>query len=91
MGTSHSTIEGVMIINKYKNNMLQIGHLDAPDGSTLKRLIAFVMNLAYDELTEKRCEKIQMFIPHIPFLQSVMTDLWINHYAEFMLYRMELF
>jgi GNAT superfamily N-acetyltransferase len=89
MDSNHSIIEGVMIINKTSNNMLQIGYLDAPDASTLRHLITFIINLAYNELTEKRCEKLQMFIPHIPFLQPVMTDLGINHYGQFLLYRME--
>jgi GNAT superfamily N-acetyltransferase len=89
MDTNHSIIVGVMIINKYNNNMLQIGYLDAPDTSTLRHLIAFIINLAYNEATEKRCEKLQMFIPHIPFLQSVMTDLGINQYGQFLLYSME--
>jgi GNAT superfamily N-acetyltransferase len=89
MDTNHSIIVGVMIINKYNNNMLQIGYLDAPDTSPLRHLIALIINLAYNEATEKRCEKLQMFIPHIPFLQSVMTDLGINQYGQFLLYSME--
>jgi hypothetical protein len=39
--------------------MLQIGYLDSSDASTPKHLICFVINLAYDELTEKRYEKLQ--------------------------------
>jgi hypothetical protein len=50
---NHSIIEGVAIINKNGNNMLQIGYIDAFDILTLRRLIAFVINLAYSELGEK--------------------------------------
>jgi L-amino acid N-acyltransferase YncA len=88
MGSHHSIIDGVMIINEYNNNMFQIGYLDAPDASTLRHF-ASVINLAYYELTEKRCEKLQMFIPQIPLLQSVMADLEINQYGQFLLYKME--
>jgi N-acetylglutamate synthase-like GNAT family acetyltransferase len=90
MGTHHSTIDGVTIINKYNNNMFQIGYLDASDVSTLTHLIAFVINLAYYyELAEKRCEKVQMFVPQMPFIQSVMADSGINQYGQFLLYRAE--
>jgi hypothetical protein len=88
MGTRHSIIEGVMIINKY-NNIFQIGYLDASDVLSLRHLIAFVINLAYYELTEKRYEKLQMFIPQMPFIQSVMADSGINQYGQFLLYRTE--
>ena len=85
VGTDHSIINGVTIINKY-NNVLQIGYLDAFDALTLKYLVGFAFNLAYSEET-KRCEKLQMFSPHIPFLQSVMGDLGINEYGQFLLYK----
>ena len=88
MGTHHSVIDGVTIINKC-NNIFQIGYLDASDALTLRHLVASVINLAYYELTEKRCEKLQMFSPQIPFLQSVIADLGINQYEQFLLYRME--
>jgi N-acetylglutamate synthase-like GNAT family acetyltransferase len=88
MGSHHSIIDGVMIINKC-NNMFQIGYLDAPNASTLRYLIACVINLAYYELTEERCQKLQMFSPHIPSLQSVMADSGINQYGQFLLYRVE--
>jgi hypothetical protein len=88
MGSHHSIIDGVMIINKC-NTMFQIGYLDAPNASTLRYLIACVINLAYYELTEERCQKLQMFSPHIPSLQSVMADSGINQYGQFLLYRME--
>ena len=91
MGNHHSIIDGVMIINKYNDNVLQIGYLDASDVLTLRHLIAYVINnLAhYYELTEKRYEKLQIFIPQIPFFQSAMADLGINQYGQFLLYRME--
>jgi hypothetical protein len=86
----HSIIDGVMIINRYNNNdTFQIGYLDASDVLTLKHLIAYAINLAYYESIEKRYEKLQMFSPQIPFLQSVMADLGINQYGQSLLYRME--
>jgi ribosomal protein S18 acetylase RimI-like enzyme len=81
----HSIINGVTIINK-NNNVFQIGYLDAFDASTLKYLVRFAFNLAYSEET-KRYEKIQMFSPQIPFLQSVMGDLGIDEYGQFLLYK----
>jgi N-acetylglutamate synthase-like GNAT family acetyltransferase len=89
MGTHPSIIDGVMIINKYNNNVFQIGYLDASDVLTIRHLIAFVINLAYYELTEKRCEKLQMFVPHMPVLQSFMAESGINQYGQFLLYRLE--
>jgi ribosomal protein S18 acetylase RimI-like enzyme len=84
-GAHHSIINGVTIINK-NNNVFQIGYLDAFDASTLKYLVRFAFNLAYSEET-KRYEKIQMFSPQIPFLQSVMGDLGIDEYGQFLLYK----
>ena len=89
MDTHSSIINGVVIINKYNNNMFQIGYIDASDVLTLRHLIAFVINLAYSELGEKKSETLQMFVPQTSFLQSVMTDLEISHYGNFLLYRME--
>ena len=88
MGTHDSIIEGVTIINKY-NNIFQIGYLDASDALTLRHLVASVINLAYYELPEKRCEKLQIFIPQIPSLQSFMADLGIDEHGQFLLYRTE--
>ena len=88
MGTHHSIIDGVMIINKYHNDMLQIGYIDASDVLTLRHLIALIWHTIHG-LAEKRCEKLRMFIPQIPFLQSVMVDLGINQYGQFLLYRAE--
>jgi hypothetical protein len=85
---NHSIIEGVAIINKNDNNMFQIGYIDAFDVLTLRHLIAFVINLAYSELGEKN-ETLQMFITHIPFLQSAMGDLAIDQYRQFLLYTKE--
>ena len=86
---NHSTIEGVAIINKIDNNVFQIGYIDAFDILTLRRLIAFVINLAYSELGEKKSETLQMFVTHTPFLQSAMGDLAIDQYGEFLLYTKE--
>ena len=85
----HSIIHGLMIINKNDNNMFQIGYIDAVDVLTLKHLITFVINLAYSELREKKSETLQMFVPQTSFLQAAMTDLEINQYGHFLLYRME--
>jgi hypothetical protein len=89
--TNHdrSIIDGLMIINKNDNNMFQIGYIDAVDVLTLRHLIAYVINLAYSELREKKSETLQMFVPQTSFLQSAMTDLEINQYVHFLLYRME--
>ena len=78
-----------MIINKNDNNMFQIGYIDAVDVLTLEHLISFVINLAYSELREKKFETLQMFVPLTSFLYSAMTDLEINQYGHFLLYRME--
>jgi GNAT superfamily N-acetyltransferase len=86
----HSIIHGLMIINKNDNNMFQIGYIDAVDVLTLKHLITFVINLAYSELREKKSETLQMFVPQTSFLQAAMTDLEINQYGHFLLYRMEI-
>jgi len=86
---NHSIIEGVAIINKNCNNMLRIGYIDAFDILTLRRLIAFVINLAYSELGEKKSETIQMFITHTPFLQSAMGALAIDQYGQFLFYTKE--
>jgi len=88
MGTHNSINDGVMIINNYNNNY-QIGYLDASDALTLRRLVTFASNLAYHGSTEKTCEKLQMFIPHVPFLKPVLADLGINQDGQFLLYRME--
>lgn len=88
MGTHDSTIGGVTIINKY-NNIFQIGYLDASDALTLRHLVASVINLAYYELTKKRCEKLQMFSPQTPSLQSFMAELGIDEHGQFLLYRTE--
>ncbi|MFL6346130.1 MAG: GNAT family N-acetyltransferase [Nitrososphaeraceae archaeon] len=85
----HSIIHGLIIINKNDNNMFQIGYIDAVDVLTLKHLITFVINLAYSELREKKSETLQMFVPQTSFLQAAMTDLEINQYGHFLLYRME--
>ncbi|MFL6328114.1 MAG: GNAT family N-acetyltransferase [Nitrososphaeraceae archaeon] len=85
----HSIIHGLIIINKNDNNMFQIGYIDAVDVLTLKHLITFVINLAYSELREKKSETLQMFVPQTSFLQAAMTDLEINPYGHFLLYRME--
>ncbi|MFL6402288.1 MAG: GNAT family N-acetyltransferase [Nitrososphaeraceae archaeon] len=85
----HSIIHGLIIINKNYNNMFQIGYIDAVDVLTLKHLITFVINLAYSELREKKSETLQMFVPQTSFLQAAMTDLEINQYGHFLLYRME--
>lgn len=85
----HSIIHGLMIINKNDDNMFQIGYIDAVDVLTLKHLITFVINLAYSELREKKSETLQMFVPQTSFLQAAMTDLEINQYGHFLLYRME--
>ncbi|MFL6430652.1 MAG: GNAT family N-acetyltransferase [Nitrososphaeraceae archaeon] len=85
----HSIIHGLIIINKNDNNMFQIGYIDAVDILTLKHLITFVINLAYSELREKKSETLQMFVPQTSFLQAAMTDLEINQYGHFLLYRME--
>ncbi len=85
----HSIIHGLIIINKNGNNMFQIGYIDAVDVLTLKHLITFVINLAYSELREKKSETLQMFVPQTSFLQAAMTDLEINQYGHFLLYRME--
>jgi GNAT superfamily N-acetyltransferase len=86
----HSIIHGLMIINKNDNNMFQIGYIDAVDVLTLKHLITFVINLAYSELRGKKSETLQMFVPQTSFLQAAMTDLEINQYGHFLLYRMEI-
>ena len=86
---NHSIIEGVAIINKNGNNMFQIGYIDAFDILTLRRLIAFVINLTYSELGEKKSEILQMFITHTPFLQSVMGALAIDQYGQFLFYTKE--
>jgi GNAT superfamily N-acetyltransferase len=86
---NHSIIEGVAIINKNDNNMFQIGYIDAFEVLTLRHLIAFVINLAYSELGEKKSETIQMFITHTPFLQSAMGALAIDHDGQFLLYTKE--
>ena len=78
-----------MIINKNDNNMFQIGYIDAVDVLTLKHLTTFVINLAYSELREKKSETLQTFVPLTSFLYSAMTDLEINQYGHFLLYRME--
>jgi hypothetical protein len=88
METEHSVINGVTIINKY-NKVFQIGYLDAFDAFSLRYLLTFVFSLAYSEETKKRCEKLQMFTPQIPFLQSVIGDLGINEYGQFLLYRLD--
>ena len=62
---------------------------DAFDVLTLRYLIAFVINLAYSELGEKKAEALQMFITHTPFLQSAMGDLAIDQYGQFLLYTNE--
>ncbi|MFL6356375.1 MAG: GNAT family N-acetyltransferase [Nitrososphaeraceae archaeon] len=85
----HSIIHGLIIINKNDNNMFQIGYIDAVDVLTLKHLITFVINLAYSELRDKKSEILQMFVPQTSFLQAAMTDLEINQYGHFLLYRME--
>jgi len=86
---NHSIVEGVAIINKNGNNMLRIGYIDAFDILTLRRLIAFVINLAYSELGEKKSEILQMFITHTPFLQSAMGALAIDQYGQFLFYTKE--
>jgi GNAT superfamily N-acetyltransferase len=86
---NHSVIEGVTIINKNDNNTFQIGYIDAFDVLTLRHLIAFVINLAYSELGEKKPETLQMFITHTPFLQSAMGDLAVDQYGQFLLYTKE--
>jgi N-acetylglutamate synthase-like GNAT family acetyltransferase len=86
MTTPHSIVDGLMIVNKYNNNRFQIGYLDASDVLTLKHLVASVIDY---ELTEKRCETLQMFIPDCHVLQSAMADLGINQYGQFLLYRTE--
>jgi ribosomal protein S18 acetylase RimI-like enzyme len=83
----NSIIHGLMIINKNDNSMFQIGYIDSVDVLTLRNLIAFVINLAYSELREKKFETIQMFIPQTSFLRSAMTDLKIDQYGQFLLYR----
>jgi GNAT superfamily N-acetyltransferase len=89
--TNHdnSIIHGLMIVNKNDNSMFQIGYIDTVDVLTLRHLIAFVINLAYSELREKKFETIQMFVPQTSFLKSAMTDLKINQYGQFLLYRWE--
>jgi len=86
---NHSKINGLMIINKNDNNMFQIGYIDAVDVLTLNHLISFVINLAYSELREKKSETLQMFVPLTSFLYSALTNLEINQYGHFLLYRME--
>jgi GNAT superfamily N-acetyltransferase len=88
MGIDHSKIGGVMIINKY-NNIFQIGYLDAFDASSLSYLVRSVFNLAYYEETEKAYQKLQIFSPQIPFFQSVIGDLGLIEYGQFLLYRMD--
>ena len=85
----HSIINGLMIINKNDDNLFQIGYIDAVDVLTLKRLISFVINLAYSELREKKSETLQMFVPLTSFLYSALTNLEINQYGHFLLYIME--
>jgi GNAT superfamily N-acetyltransferase len=85
----HSIIHGLMIINKNDNIMFQIGYIDAVDVLTLRHLISFVTNLVYVKLREKKSEPLQMFVPQTSFLQSAMTDLEVNQYGQFLLYRME--
>jgi hypothetical protein len=85
----HSIIHGLVIINKNGNNMLQIGYIDADDVQGLRALIGFIIKLAYSESREEKSERLQMFVPQTPFLQSAMTDLEISHYGNFLLYRME--
>lgn len=77
-----------MIINKNDENMFQIGYIDAVDVLALKHLITFVINLAYSQLREKKSETLQMFVPLTSFLYSAMTDLEVNQYGHFLLYRM---
>jgi N-acetylglutamate synthase-like GNAT family acetyltransferase len=89
MGTAHSVINGITIINKY-NNIFQIGYLDAFNAFSIGYLVRFVFSLAYPEETKKRCEKIQIFSPQMPFLQSVIGDFGINEYGQFLLYRMDI-
>jgi N-acetylglutamate synthase-like GNAT family acetyltransferase len=84
----HSIIKGLMIINKNDDNMFQIGYIDAVDVLALKHLITFVINLAYSQLREKKSETLQMFVPLTSFLHSAMTDLEVNQYGHFLLYRM---
>jgi N-acetylglutamate synthase-like GNAT family acetyltransferase len=86
---NHSKINGLMIINKNDNNMFQIGYIDAVDVLTLNHLISFVINLAYSELREKKSETLQMFVPLTSFLYSALTNLEINQYGHFLLYKME--
>jgi GNAT superfamily N-acetyltransferase len=88
MGTDHSKIDGVMIINKY-NNTFQIGYLDAFDALSLSYLIRSVFNLVYYEETEKAYQKLQIFSPQIPFFQSAIGDLGVIEYGQFLLYRMD--
>jgi RimJ/RimL family protein N-acetyltransferase len=87
MKTDHSKIDGLTIVNKY-NNMFQIGYLDAFDALTLSYLVRYVFNLVYYEERGKRYEKVRMFCPQIPFFQSVIADLGISEYGQFLLYNM---
>jgi RimJ/RimL family protein N-acetyltransferase len=84
-GNGDANIEGVAIIKK-DNNVLQIGYIDASNESTIKQLVRFASDLTQTEGI-KRYERLEIFTPQIPGLQSLMKNLGVGDSRQFLLYK----
>jgi GNAT superfamily N-acetyltransferase len=86
IGNGDYIMNGVAIINKDNNKTFQIVYLDASNALMLKYLVKFVTDWARTEI--ERYKRIQIFTPHMTYVDSVMEDLGIVYeVGQFLLYK----